>query len=117
MTASVSLLSPIQDAAYEILAGGLPLFPPLDVQLGDLVTERLCEGLIDIERRWGVEIDVDEAYACRTLGRLLTLVEAKVAPETRTPATLPGRPQVADLLAYRAQRGLGPIRAERFLAP
>ncbi len=116
MTAIVSLLSPVQDQAFEIIAGRLGHAPPLSAQLGDLLQDRVVNALIDLEQRWRIEVDVDEAFACRTIGRLLILVEAKVNPNpaARAAPRLPGA-NVADLVAYRARRGL-PIRAERFSA-
>lgn len=108
-------LSPDQVKAYAILLARLRFPAPLNYLLGDIhLQERLANGLIDLEEAFGIHLDVDEAFACRTVGRLLAFVEALAHPvRAREAFRTDPNVQVFDLVAYRASIGR-PIRAERF---
>jgi hypothetical protein len=112
MTTIIPALSPLQSRAYDVVARRLRNFPQLEVQLGLLLQERMVNALMDLEVEFGVPIDVDEAYACRTIGRLIALVEAKASPRLGWPGA---DVKVVDLVAHRAAIGK-PIAAERFAA-
>lgn len=74
--------------------------------------DRLCEGLIRVENKLNILIDVDEAHACPNVAALLALIQAKRNPDQQL-LPRPGHVEVFDLPAYRAAIGR-PIRAWRF---
>ena len=95
------LAAPLRDRAYALIQRALGRRPMLDRLVADHPTVPMIQALIDLEERFGVDIDVDEAFLNgRTVDQLLDLVEARARRAA---------PMASNVITLADFRRLGPI--------
>ena len=101
MSEAAQLVSPIRDRAYALIQRSLGERPMLDRLIADHPVYPIVEALIDLEERFGVDLDVDEVFGeGRRIRDLLDLVEVR-ALRARGPG--------AQLFTLADFRRLGPV--------
>jgi len=115
MTDRAPVTSPIRDIAFALIQRSLGERPALDRLVLDHSVMPMVDAVIDIEERFGIDLEADEIFRRGlTLAGLLDLVEARAARGDRAQCQDSREPRpTAQLFTLADFRRLGPATVRR----